>query len=202
MASMYYLDGKIVTMGTTKGKAYLNSHPAILATYQAEFLYGTLLCTPYTHAVTCSIIILLSYSYTTEDFVAQSKSATASTSTQVTATTAQVTVTPAQETTTPAKVTKTSAQETTSQAALLLKNSHNVVIATGRKLEGSRIHGHQVHPGCCKVVISDVLISGSKTWFPNQFGEDHLQNGAIVEWPLHHTSGDNVSPLVTRAKRK
>ena len=192
VASMYYFDGEIVTVGTTKGKAYLNSHPAILAAYQAEFLYSTLLCTPYTHAVTCSIIILLSYSYTTEDFVAQSS-----------ATTAQVTVTPAQETTTPAKVTKTSAQETTSQAALLLKNSYNVVIATGRKLEGRQIHGHQVHPGCCKGVISDVLISGSKTWFPNQFGEDLLENEAIVEWPLHYTtSGDNVSPLVTRAKRK
>ena len=40
MASMYYLDGEIVTVGTQGGKAYLNSHPAILATFQANFLYG------------------------------------------------------------------------------------------------------------------------------------------------------------------
>ena len=39
MASMYYLDKEIITVGTKKGKVYLNSHPAIVATFQAEFLY-------------------------------------------------------------------------------------------------------------------------------------------------------------------
>lgn len=156
----------------------------------------------------------------TEDFAAKSKSATASTSTKIMATTAQVTTPPAQTTVMPTKVTETQVQETmtpaqvtttqaketiapTSSPTMLLKNNHNVVIATGKRLEGNEIHGHEVHPGCCKVVISDVLLSGSKTWFPSQFGEDLLENGAIVEWPLNHmTSGDTVSPLLTRAKRK
>ena len=39
-AGMYYIDGELVTVGTKKGKAYLTSHPAILATFQSHFLYG------------------------------------------------------------------------------------------------------------------------------------------------------------------
>ena len=39
-AGMYYIDGEIVTGGTKKGKSYLNSHPAIMATFQSHFLYG------------------------------------------------------------------------------------------------------------------------------------------------------------------
>ena len=40
MAAMYYLNGELVTVGSKKGKDYLTSHPAILATFQAKFLYG------------------------------------------------------------------------------------------------------------------------------------------------------------------
>ena len=40
VANMYCLDGEVVTVGTRKGKAYLNSHPAILSTFQSKFLYG------------------------------------------------------------------------------------------------------------------------------------------------------------------
>ena len=37
---MYYVDGEVATVGTKKGKSYLNSHPAIIATFQSLFLYG------------------------------------------------------------------------------------------------------------------------------------------------------------------
>ena len=40
MAAMYYMNGEIMTVGTKKGKDYLTSHPAILSTFQAKFLYG------------------------------------------------------------------------------------------------------------------------------------------------------------------
>lgn len=40
LASMYYIDGETVTVGTKGGKAYLNSHPAILSSFQSQFLYG------------------------------------------------------------------------------------------------------------------------------------------------------------------
>ena len=35
-ASMFYIDRELVTVGTRKGKSYLNSHPAIMS----HFLYG------------------------------------------------------------------------------------------------------------------------------------------------------------------
>ena len=37
---MFYIDGELLTVGTTKGKSYLNSHPAIISTFQSHFLYG------------------------------------------------------------------------------------------------------------------------------------------------------------------
>ena len=40
MAGMYYLDGETITVGNAQGKNYLKSHAAILATFQAEFLYS------------------------------------------------------------------------------------------------------------------------------------------------------------------
>ena len=70
-------------------------------------------------------------------------------------------------------------------------------------MEGSEVHGDKLRPGCCKVAINNVLVSGSKAWFPVIFGEDLLEKGAIVEWPLHYTvCGDNISPLTTKAMRK
>ena len=39
-ASMFYIDGELVTVGTKKGKSYRNSHPAIISTFQSHFLYG------------------------------------------------------------------------------------------------------------------------------------------------------------------
>lgn len=86
---------------------------------------------------------------------------------------------------------------------LLLKNDKNIVIATGKRLEGCEIHGKQLRSDCCKVAITSVLTAGSKTWFPDQFGEDRIEKGAIVQWPVDHTKfSTNVSPLMTRAKRK
>ena len=90
-----------------------------------------------------------------------------------------------------------------SSLEILLKNKDNVVIATGKRLGGNEIHGQKLHPGCGKVVITNVLLAGSKTWFPDKFGEDCLEKGAIVEWPLHHTAcGESISPLTTRTKRR
>ena len=40
VASMFYVDGELITVGTRTGKSYLNSHPAIMATFQSHFLYG------------------------------------------------------------------------------------------------------------------------------------------------------------------
>ena len=90
----------------------------------------------------------------------------------------------------------------TSIPLLLLKNSDSIVIATGRQLEGEEVHGSKLRSGCCKVAISSILQSGSKAWYPDKFGEDLLEKGAIVEWPLNYTTfAENISPMTTRAKR-
>ena len=114
----------------------------------------------------------------------------------------QVTTTPAHVTRSLAEVTATTLPTTTTSTAksptieLLIKNRQNIVVATGKRLEGNEIHGHELHSGCCKVLISNVLVPGSKSWFPDQFGEDLLETGAIVQWPLHHTTcGDSISPF-------
>ena len=91
----------------------------------------------------------------------------------------------------------------TNKSTLLLKNQKNFFVATGTKLEGSHIHGEPIKRGCCKVAIMSVTITGSKTWFPDQFGENKLEKGNIVQWPISHTTcSSNVSPLTTRSKRK
>ena len=45
LASMIYIDGETVTVGTKGGKAYLSSHPAILSSFQSHFLYGQFIYT-------------------------------------------------------------------------------------------------------------------------------------------------------------
>ena len=92
----------------------------------------------------------------------------------------QVTTSPAHVTTSLAEVTAITLRTTTTSTAksptidMLIKNLHNVVIATGKRLEGNEIHGHELRSGCCKVLISNVRLPGSKLCFPDQFGEDLL----------------------------
>ena len=91
----------------------------------------------------------------------------------------------------------------TTNKLFLLKNKKDVVVATATKLEGDNIHGEPLKEGCCKVAITSVTIAGSKTWYPDQFGENILERGNIVQWPISHTTcSANVSPLTTRSKRK
>ena len=54
-----------------------------------------------------------------------------------------------------------------------------------------------------KLTIEDVLQVGTKTWYPDKFGEDDLLKVAIVEWPVDTTTttGD-LSPLHTRSKKR
>ena len=40
MATMMFIDGKIVTIGTALGKQFLQSHPAIISAFNSFFLYG------------------------------------------------------------------------------------------------------------------------------------------------------------------
>lgn len=40
VASMMFVDGQVVTIGTPKGKKFLQTHPAILSSFNAYFLYG------------------------------------------------------------------------------------------------------------------------------------------------------------------
>ena len=43
MSSMFYTsDGQTLTIGTAKGKKFLESHPAILSSFNTHFLYGML----------------------------------------------------------------------------------------------------------------------------------------------------------------
>ena len=113
-------------------------------------------------------------------------------------------VTPTSKSTSPitGTVIPVSTTTDTSIPLLLLKNSDSIVIATGRQLEGEEVHGSKLRSGCCKVAISSILQSGSKAWYPDKFGEDLLEKGAIVEWPLNYaTFAENISPMTTRAKR-
>ena len=43
MATMMFLDGQTVTVGTPLGKQFLQSHPAIISSFNSFFLYGKLI---------------------------------------------------------------------------------------------------------------------------------------------------------------
>ena len=94
--------------------------------------------------------------------------ASGSVTTTLTSTQLQV---PGSEVQIPNSVAATQETMTTSSAVsspeILHKNKDNVVIATGKSYGGNEIHEHKLHPGCEKVVIMNVLLAGSKTWFPN-----------------------------------
>ena len=40
VATMMFVDGQTITVGSTKGKEFLLSHPAILSSFNTFFLYG------------------------------------------------------------------------------------------------------------------------------------------------------------------
>ena len=40
MATMMFVDKKVLSVGTTDGKKFLQSHPAILSSFSSYFLYG------------------------------------------------------------------------------------------------------------------------------------------------------------------
>ncbi len=41
VATMLFVDGQVITVGTPKGKNFLQTHPAIVSSFNAYFQYGT-----------------------------------------------------------------------------------------------------------------------------------------------------------------
>ena len=56
VASMMFVDGQVVTIGTPKGKKFLQTHPAIISSFNAYFLYGKCTCV---HVLVPLVLILL-----------------------------------------------------------------------------------------------------------------------------------------------
>ncbi len=40
VATMMFVDGQVITVGTPKGKNFLQTHPAIVSSFNSYFLYG------------------------------------------------------------------------------------------------------------------------------------------------------------------
>ena len=57
IASMMFVDGQVVTIGTPKGK-FLQTHPAIIASFNAYFLYGNCEHNYYTCTIMLANIVI------------------------------------------------------------------------------------------------------------------------------------------------
>ena len=40
VATMMFVDGQVITVGTPEGKKFLQTHPAIISSFNSHFLYS------------------------------------------------------------------------------------------------------------------------------------------------------------------
>ena len=220
---MYYIDGELVTVGTKKGKSYLNSHPAILATFQSQCLYGKHLdIIMFYHPCTYSYMSLFADDFQSKlptvsdagNAACRTSNSNASTSTTCISESSTVKNSDSCSNASSSRSTDTGIrsivlqsaekkQGSVSKVSALLKNSNGIVVAAGDIVEGQQLHGESLREGCVKVMITDVVTPEAKSWFPDKFGEDTLGKGTFVEWPKHSITHLNaISPLATRSSRR
>ena len=175
VASMMFIDGQVVTIGPPKGKKFLQTHPAILSSFNAYFLYGkgeriilVLLC------FMANIVI-----HTVDDLSNKYQSVPTSSSTptmtdstlqdkpELKSGTAQVHAgSKAKNVTTTIEKTDSS----TSDSVVLLKGKDGSIVAKGTVLPGrDTIHGHPCKENCHVVAVTDIVQVGAQPWFEDRF---------------------------------
>ena len=209
-----------MTVGTKKGKSYLNSHPAIMATFQSQFLYGIHLNIRITVIVLSTVCLHLADDFHSKqpkvsdpgNAACRTSNSNGSTSTKCNPVSSTVKNIDTSSNTSSSRSTDTgkrsivlqsTVKKQGSKTSALLKNSSGTVVATGDIIaEGQQLHGESLREGCVKIMITDVVTPEAKSWFPDKFGEDTLEKGTFVEWPTDSITHLNaISPLATRSRR-
>lgn len=149
---MFYIDGELVTVGTTKGKSYLNSHPAIISTIQSHFLYGIGIVMRNCHSYSYTYI----YSSFADDFESKQPPQAGNSGCQD----QPPSCSRGNEDPCSNSIPKDSDTELTSkcspnhvtvpshQQSVLLKESTGIVVARGDLMEGRHLHGESVREEC------------------------------------------------------
>ncbi|XP_064392036.1 uncharacterized protein LOC135339719 isoform X2 [Halichondria panicea] len=211
MATMMFVDKKVLSVGTTDGKKFLQSHPAILSSFSSYFLYDDLskkqFATPATAASSSTTSLNInSSSFNVTSTNANPINTTSSTTSKAVISTVKKSTTKTTTKAAPSGILSNQAiSNTDTVSTIFMKGRDGSIVATGTVLPGvhKTIHGCPCQKDCEPLSVVDVVQVGAEAWFEDAFGENKLSTGIIVEWPSSMISNvADVSPLHTRTNRK
>ncbi|XP_064382532.1 uncharacterized protein LOC135331338 isoform X2 [Halichondria panicea] len=211
MATMMFVDKKVLSVGTTDGKKFLQSHPAILSSFSSYFLYDDLSKKQFATPATAASASTTSLNTNSSSFNVTSTNAnpintTSSTTSKAVISTVKKSTTKTTTKATPSGILSNQAiSNTDTVSTIFMKGRDGSIVATGTVLPGvhKTIHDRPCQKDCETLSVVDVVQVGAEAWFEDAFGENKLSTGIIVEWPSSMISNvADVSPLHTRTNRK